>query len=210
MASAALPLSAQYYDIASQLPGLIQPALSGSFNYKGFAEVSFVKGVGTPNANFLDFSTTQGFQYSNWFFMGVGLGVDILFATQNNDDAWVPDQYWRPSSRSSTTGVMIPLYTDFRFTVPSGGVSFFADVRIGASFLLGNNYISFGGPAYLTNNESFYLRPSLGVRIPVNKQRPKQAVDIGVAYQLLTANYSNGWYNNSVLNAIGVNVAYEW
>ena len=31
-------ISAQYYEIANRLPGLIRPALSGSLNYKGFIE----------------------------------------------------------------------------------------------------------------------------------------------------------------------------
>lgn len=84
-----LHVSAQYYQIANQLPQLISPALSGSLNYKGFVEVSGLAGVGHNRANVIDFSTTQGFQYSSWFFMGVGAGVDVVMAQQPQD--------WRPN-----------------------------------------------------------------------------------------------------------------
>ena len=30
--------SAQYYELANQIPQLISPALSGNFNYKGFVD----------------------------------------------------------------------------------------------------------------------------------------------------------------------------
>ncbi len=70
--------SAQYYQIANQIPQMLQPALSGSLNYKGFVDASYVKGIGQRNADFLELTTTQGFQYSSWFFMGVGAGVKLF------------------------------------------------------------------------------------------------------------------------------------
>ena len=69
---------AQFYEIANQIPQLLSPALSGSFNYKGYVEVSYLKGVGSDIFDFVDFSTTQGFKYRNWFFMGVGAAVDVI------------------------------------------------------------------------------------------------------------------------------------
>ena len=41
---AASAASAQIADIVNQIPGLIQPALSGSLNYKGFVETGFAGG----------------------------------------------------------------------------------------------------------------------------------------------------------------------
>ena len=38
---------AQFYEIANQIPQLLSPALSGNFNYKGYVEVSYLKGVGS-------------------------------------------------------------------------------------------------------------------------------------------------------------------
>lgn len=44
---------AQYYEITNQLTNLISPALSGSFNYKGYVEASGLAGVGHNRANFI-------------------------------------------------------------------------------------------------------------------------------------------------------------
>lgn len=79
---AAPKASAQYYEIATQLPQLISPALSGSLNYKGFVELSGTAGIGNNRVNDIGISTTQGFRYASWFFMGVGAGVDVVMAQQ--------------------------------------------------------------------------------------------------------------------------------
>ncbi|MDE5808403.1 MAG: hypothetical protein K2H76_09820, partial [Muribaculaceae bacterium] len=65
-----IPASAQYYEIANQLPSLISPALSGSGRYKGFVDAGYTKTLGEYNADFLEFSTSQGYQYNSWFYMG--------------------------------------------------------------------------------------------------------------------------------------------
>lgn len=208
--------NSQYYDIANQIPSLLSPILSGSGRYKGYVDAQYLKGVGSNRADILGFSTSQGYQYNSWFYMGAGLGVDILFAHQN--DNWGSN--WgngnssgiNPEHSSTTTGVMIPLFSDFRLTVPAkkaSSPSFFADLRLGASFLIGKDYIRINN-GYLTNSEYFYLRPSVGVRIPVNKNHPRQAVDVGITYQLLTSNYWSGWTNSVTLNSLGITAAFEW
>lgn len=204
--------TAQYYEIANQIPSLISPMLSGSMNYRGSVETSFLKGIGDNQADFLDFSTVQGFQYKSWFFMGVGLGVDVMFSHTDNEwgENWDEGAYLDHSS--TTSSVMIPLFTDFRFNIGnnfSSSPSFFIDLRIGASFLVGKDYVRINN-GYLTNSESFYLRPSLGMRIPVNKNKPKQAVNLGVAYQLVTSNYWTGHNRDVTLNSLGVTASFEW
>lgn len=202
---------AQYYEIANQLPSLLSPALSGSMKYKGFVQAGYVKGLGAYNADILSFSTSQGFQYASWFYMGVGLGADILFSHKDDNwgDNWANnDPYYNHGSTS--TGVMIPIFTDFRFNIGSmDKPSFFFDVKIGCSFLVGKDYIEIGD-GYLTNSEYFYLRPTLGVRIPTNSDNPKQAFSIGVSYQLLTSDYWNHYNKDVTLNALGASIAYEW
>lgn len=201
---------AQYYQIANQMGQMLQPALSGAFNYKGFVEAEYLQGIGTNKANFLNFTTSQGLQYANWFYMGVGAGVSVVFADNNGYD------HGNYNVSTTQTGVIIPLFTDFRFNIGNSNAnssSFFIDVKIGGAFLVSNSYIEVGN-GYISNKEYFYLRPALGVRIPVSSNSPKQAVDIGVSYQLLTTN--NYWYwggnggNNVTLNGLGVNLAYEW
>lgn len=203
--------SAQYYEIANQIPQLIRPALSGSLNYKGFLEAGYSKTVGNYDADFLEISTSQGFRYSSWFYMGVGLGADILFSHPKDSwGSWNPETGFDTSHSRTTTAVMLPLFTDFRFTLgDSQGANFFIGLRTGCSFLLSDDYIKIGD-GYLTNRQYFYLRPSLGLRIPVNSRNPRQAVDIALSYKLLTSDY---WYNRHhdvTLNGFGATLAYEW
>ncbi|MDE6329760.1 MAG: hypothetical protein K2L83_03500 [Muribaculaceae bacterium] len=205
---------AQYYQMANQLTNMLQPALSGSFNYKGFVDATATFGMGLNRANFIGVSTTQGFQYSSWFFMGVGMGVDMAMATglENAPLTGVP-----PTSatyhNSDTTKVMIPVFSDFRFNIGSGMAkpSLFIDVKIGATWLIGSSYLQLAN-SRLTGQAQFLLRPSVGVRIPVNQKNAKQAVDIGLTYQLLTANNAWGYINSNTttLNSLGVTASYEW
>ena len=204
---------AQFYEISRQLPDLISPALSGSMSYKGFVEVSGLAGFGDSRVNFLGVSTTQGFQYRSWFFMGVGIGVEAAMARQpDNLEALPPEQrpdYWGHSSTS--TKVMIPLYTDFRFNIGNAAkTSFFIDLKLGAAWLMGHSYLCIGDKR-MGGETQFYFRPTLGMRFPLNPEKPRQAFNVGVTYGLLTANNNYAWDTNAVtLNGIGLTVSYEW
>ena len=204
--------SAQLYEIANRIPSLISPALSGSLNYKGFVEAGYSKTLGHYDSDFLEISTSQGFRYSNWFYMGVGIGADILFSHKNDGwgNGWNDVRGFNTQHSTTTTAVMLPLFTDFRFNIGNDTASsFFIDIKVGCSFLLSDRYISIGN-GYLTNQEYFYLRPTIGIRIPTNSNNPRQAVDIGINYKLLTSNYWNTWSRRITLNGLGVSLAYEW
>lgn len=202
--------TAQYYNIANQVANVLQAPLNGSARYKGFVEASYIKGLGNVEADFLEITTSQGMQYNSWFYMGVGLGASVVFSHQDNN---VPADYWNQPGYidrdSRTTGVMIPLFTDFRFTPWGNNMGLYIDVKAGCSFLVGKDYLRINR-GYLTNQEYFYLRPSIGVKVPVNPDKPKQAIDFGVSYQLLTSNYWNGYYTDKAINGLGLTIAYEW
>lgn len=209
-AAITIPARAQYYQMASQLPQLISPALSGSLNYKGFVDMTGTAGFGHNRANDLSITTSQGFQYASWFFMGVGAGVDVMIG-QDVIDSPVTDGLEYFIHPASKTKVMIPLFTDFRFNIgPRNAASLFADIKIGASWLLGNSYLKMTD-GVLTGATQFFLRPSVGVRVPVNKSNPSRAVNIGLTYQLLTSNSNYYWTSRSLtLNNVGLSIAYEW
>ena len=202
-------VSAQYYQIANQIPQLLSPALSGSLNYKGFVELTGMPGLGHNRANIIDISTTQGFQYSSWFFMGVGAGVDAVMAQQPGN--WHPTPDYDYMYRGNTkTKVMIPLFSDFRFTFGPVTSSFFIDLKVGAAWLIGSDYLRMAD-GFMSNSTQFYFRPTIGMRIPVSAQKPNQAFNVGVTYQLLTSNNNYYYYSNSLtLNNIGISVSYEW
>lgn len=221
-ALAPVTAKAQYTSIANQVASALQAPLSGSSAYKGFVEASYLKGLGNLEADFLEFTTTQGFQYNSWFYMGVGLGVQVVFThvsenfpnyDQKPGYPWydpTPSDWNGPTRHSRTSGVMIPLYTDFRFTPTGNDTGVYIDLRLGGDFLVGKNDLRVGD-GYITNNEYFYLKPSVGTRIRTNQNNPRQALDIGVSYQLLTANYWGGWgTDHRVMNALGVSLGYEW
>lgn len=206
--------AAQYWEAANQLQSLISPALSGSARYKGSVEVMGVAGVGASKLNHVEFSTSQGFQYANWFYMGAGIGVDIVhagsFDYRRNDDDYDGPDYTGYRFGNKSTGVMLPVFTDFRFNIGTGGgSSMFIDLRLGATWLLGNNYIA-AGDGWLSNQTNFYMRPAIGVRIPLNSQNPRQAFNIGVSYLLITSG-NNYWYGaTQSFNAVGATLSYEW
>ncbi len=203
-------VKAQYYNIANQVANVLQAPLNGLARYKGFVDASYVKGLGNTRADFLEFSTSQGVQYNSWFYMGAGLGVSVVFSHPDDN---LPSSYWEQPAflerSSSKTGVMIPLFTDFRFTPWGNQLGLYVDLRLGCSFLVGNDYLRIN-QGYLTNQEYFYLKPSIGVKIPVSKEHPKQAFDLGLSYQLLASNYWSGYYSNRAISSMGLTASFEW
>lgn len=208
----ALPLAAnaQIYEAINTLQSVISPALSGSGRYKGYVEAGYSHTLSHYNGDFIEVSTSQGYQYNSWFYMGAGLGVDVLFAHKGSH--WLEGMTTPPPDNRgvATTAPMLPLFADFRFLIGnSSNVSFFLDLKVGCSFLLTNKLIAIGD-GYLTNREYFFLDPSIGVRVPCNKKNPKQVVDVGVKYKLLTSNYWYNYSNNITLQSIGAFIAFEW
>ena len=208
----ALPFvaEAQIYEAINTLQSVLSPALSGSGRYKGYVDAGYSHTLSRYNGDFIEISTSQGYQYNNWFYMGAGLGFDLLLSH--------PGSHWNegmetppPDMRGwSKIAPMLPLFADFRFLIGgTSNISFFLDLRLGCSFLLSNKNIAIGD-GFLTNREYFFLNPSIGLRLPCNKKNAKQAVDVGVKYKLLTSNYWYNYNNNITLQAIGAFIAFEW
>ena len=210
VAALATTANAQIYEAINTLQSVLSPALSGSGRYKGSVEAGYAHTLGKYNGDFIELSTSQGYQYNSWFYMGAGLGFDLLLShkgTHWGENITTPP----PSSRGiATTAPMLPLFADFRFLIgDTSNISFYLDLKVGCSFLLTNKMIAIGD-GYLTNREYFFLNPSIGVRVTCNKKNPKQAVDVGVKYKLLTSNYWYNYNNNITLQAIGAFIAFEW
>lgn len=194
----AISANAQFYEIGNQLQQMLSPALSGSFNYKGYVEASYLRGLGDDRFDVIDITTTQGFKYSSWFFMGAGAGVDIILPSLDYDHNVDPI-------------IMIPLYADFRFLIGSQDkVGVNIDLRLGAAFNFSDDFPTNNG--YIYEDECLYLRPSLGIRIPVNKKNSKQAITFGFSYQLLMSEYygHHGWDETKCFNNMGATIGFEW
>ena len=192
LASFVASANAQFGIMADKLTDMLTPALSGSFNYKGFVDVAYLAGLNS--SDLLEITTTQGFKYSTWCFMGAGAGINLAFPQSNNPDV------------RNDVSVLLPLYADFRFNIGNPTkVGGFIDLKLGAVFLLSEGKY-FSEIEYMENDPSLYLKPSIGVRIPVNNA--KQALNISASYQLMTPRFSNGWIIN--FNNLGATLAFEW
>ncbi|MDE6856464.1 MAG: hypothetical protein K2J34_08370, partial [Muribaculaceae bacterium] len=197
--------TAQYTSIVNQATNMMQTALMGGMRYRGYVEASYTGGFGNLQADFVGISTVQGVQYADWFFMGAGLGVDLVYSkTDASYNGWFGDR------KTRTSGAMVPIFTDFRFNIGGNqGPSFFIDIKAGGSFLIGKNYLAIEN-GYINGSEYFMLKPSIGLRVPVGGNG-KRSMNLGLTYQLLTCNY--WWYNNTnsgTLNSLGATVSYQW
>ncbi|MDE6007275.1 MAG: hypothetical protein K2G67_06960 [Muribaculaceae bacterium] len=210
--STILPAKAQIGEIVNGLTNVALPAITQGAGYKGYVEADYTAGVGNYRTNFATVATSQGYQLNNWFYMGAGIGVDLLWSTVNKgwgngfnemDSSWADHQY-------TSSAVMIPVFTDFRFILgQQASTSFFINFRLGAAFLCSDSYVKIKD-GYLTNREYFYFQPSVGLRIPVSSTKPRQALDVGVHYRLMTSNYWSNWQYNATINGLGLNIGFEW
>lgn len=204
----ALTANAQYYGIANQVANMVQTAVAGGLNYRGLVEAEYLAGVGNNKVSFLNFTTSQGLKMNSWFYMGAGLGVDVAFAS-------IDDENPRDMNTSVTkTGVMIPLFTDFRFNIgQEDAPSVLLGLRLGGTFLVGSDYLQLNN-GYLSSKEYFYLRPSVGMRIPLSSSDKRLAMNVQISYQLIAGgNYYYWGYGNNgsvALSSIGAAVSFEW
>lgn len=212
MLSVAISANAQYSDIANGITNVLMPAISGSSSYKGFVEADYTQGVGRYRSNFATLSTSQGYQVNSWFFMGAGIGVDLMWSYVSDDwgNGWSSSNMDRYDDTYVSRAVMIPVFTDFRFNIgPRNAASFFIDLKVGASFLANNKSVKIRN-GYLTNTSYFFFQPAIGVRIPVNSNNYKQAFNIGVHYRLLTSDYWSGYQSSIIQNGLGAHIGFEW
>lgn len=189
---------AQYYEMASHMTDMLWPALSGNANYKGYVEASYLKGIGEDRVDFVDISTTQGVKFANWFYLGVGAAVDVMLPSVDY------------SNHKYDASIMVPLYADFRFYVGNPSkVGVNLDIRFGTAFVF-DEFPTTNG--YLLEDENLYIRPTLSVRFPINKNKPKQAINVGVSYQLLLNEWESHYYfdDAKAFHNVGATIGFEW
>ena len=187
-----------YYGAGAHVRNMISPALSGSFSYKGYVEGSYLRGLGDDRFDVAEISTTQGFTYSSWLFMGAGLGIDLMIPSLDFE-------------RKGEYSVMVPIYADFRFNIGNQSrVGLSIDLRLGTAINFNDDFYTNNG--YLLEDECWYIRPSISMRIPINKSKPRQALNIGFTYQFIMtdAYYCHSWYDDRVFNNIGATIGFEW
>lgn len=207
-----LPVSAQYGEIVNGLTNVALPLIRQGAGYKGYVEADYTQGFGNYRSNFLTLATSQGYKFSDWFYMGAGIGVDFLWSQINGGwgEGWIDSGNGWNTHQLTSSAVMIPVFTDFRFILgDQTQTSFFINLRVGAAFLCSDDYVKIRD-GYLSDRNYFYLQPAVGVRIPVSRTHPRQALDVGLHYRLMTSDYWSNWQYNAAINGIGLNISYEW
>lgn len=80
--------------------------------YKGFVDLGFIGDLSDNDANKMEISTSHGYQFNNYFFLGAGLAASIY---------------------TDLDLVAVPLFIDFRANFINKKVTPFADIKTGYS-----------------------------------------------------------------------------
>lgn len=127
-----------------------------STGYHGFADFGYTIGFGDYELGRFELSSTHGYQFNPYFFIGAGLGIHFIseYKTPNMD---IPLDY-----RDSQ--VDVPIYANLRLTMINGPISPFIDGKCGY---------------YLTHHGGLYLNASVGCRFST---RGRQALNVYIGY----------------------------
>lgn len=124
--------------------------------YHGFVDFGYQIGIGDYTLNKFEFSSTHGYQFNPYLFLGGGIGFNLM------QEYETPDMYIPLDQRKFM--IDIPLYAETRFTFIDGHISPFISGRAGY---------------YLTHHGGFYANASVGCRFAISSN---QAVNILIGY----------------------------
>lgn len=127
-----------------------------SAGYHRFADFGYTIGFGDYELSRFELSSTHGYQFNPYFFIGAGLGIHFMseYKTPNMD---IPLDY-----RDSQ--VDVPIYANLRLTMINGPISPFIDGKCGY---------------YLTHHGGLYLNASVGCRFST---WGRQALNVYIGY----------------------------
>ncbi len=124
--------------------------------YHGFVDLGYSVGVGDYTFDRFELSSSHGYQFNPYFFLGGGLGFHFMQKYET------PDMDIPLDSRDFM--VDIPIYAETRITFVNGKIS---------------PFISGRGGYYLTHNGGTYLNASIGCRFAIGIN---QAINVLVGY----------------------------
>lgn len=124
--------------------------------YHGFADLAYTIGVGDYTFDRFELSSTHGYQFNPYLFLGGGIGFHFMQKYET------PDMDIPLDSRDFM--VDVPLYAETRITFINGGIS---------------PFISGRGGYYLTHGGGLYLNASVGCRFAVSTNH---AINVFVGY----------------------------
>ena len=122
--------------------------------YRGFVDLEYYKSIDAISEDHFGFSTTHGYQFKPWLFVGAGAGLKISHNKHFKDTRGKKDDFF-----------MIPVFADMRFDMLKSKFSPYLDCRVGYTF---------GDEAF-----GVMFNPSLGCRIGLTD---KLAVNASLGY----------------------------
>lgn len=136
--------------------------------YRGVVDLGFAAGAGNSSWNRGDLSFVNGVQFNNWFYSGVGVGL----------------QFWQ-----GTHNVSMPVFANIEGTLNKGKISPFADLKIGYNFdLSGKSKRDF------LSTSGIYLNPSIGFRWAIEGRKALR-LSTGYLFQAGTFLQNGGTLN---------------
>ncbi len=154
---------------------------------KGFTNISefdfgigkvTVNGFGNANQMSFGLQTINGYQFSRYFSIGLGLGI------VKYNGYTIP--YGTRMIFYKMNEFMIPLFADIRFNFLKGSITPFLSLSAGYSFSLSTKYGNHGG---------VFLNPSLGLKFFIST---KTAFHFGVGYRYHSNTFETNVYENHV------------
>lgn len=139
--------------------------------FRGFIDLGYSLGVGTPRNNFWLIETSFGYAITPKAYLGAGIGIHNFDAKLDT----YPMRYDKAQPEHNDPNwryPFIPLYVEGRYSFMSENHNTpFVSLKVGATFI---------------NHKGFYTSPSIGYHFKSNQFF---SFNVGVGYALHTANY---------------------
>lgn len=136
--------------------------------YRGIVDLGFASGAGSSSWSRGDLSLVNGIQFNDWFYCGVGVGLQVWQGIHN---------------------VSMPTFANIEGVLNKGKISPFIDLKIGYNFDLSEkskrDFLSTGG---------LYLNPSIGFKWAIQGRKALR-LSTGYLFQSGTFMQNDGTLN---------------
>lgn len=164
-----------------------QPAKKYDRNrFRGFVDVGYGMGIGSPRENTFKIETSFGYQFSHYLYVGAGIAVhfnkSVLDSYPVREDVGGVNP---PHNDPEWNFPFVPLYVNVRSQLFEGNrITPFVDVKAGLSIF---------------NHKGFYASPSIGLHVPTSSFL---SLNFAVGYSMQHGSYKL-WTRGDTPGAIG-------
>lgn len=141
--------------------------------YRGFVDLGYTIGVGTYDLDRIELTTSHGYQFSSYFFAGIGTGAHYYCSHETNE-------------------FFIPLFADFRGNLLKGPIVPFAGLKAGYVFRTREGIGKFGP----------YFSPSVGVKFMITNKAAMN-ISLGYVAQFAELWFFDYWSRYSDTENLG-------